>query len=196
MNADDGTASVIDPKAAKVIGTVVIGGALEFAVVDGRGNLFVNVEDKHQLAMVDTRTRKVLRRTDLAGCEDPSGLGLSADGVLIAACANSIAKTVNAATGRLGTDIAIGIRPDAVLMDAGRHRAFIPSGGNGTLTLIDTAGAKPKAIAVVPTQIGARTGAVDPATGKVYLPTAKFNASGSGRPKAAPGSFEILVVGR
>ncbi len=195
MNADDGTASIIDPKAAKLVGSVSIGGALEFAVVDGKGHLFVNVEDKHQIAMVNIKARKVLRRTDLVGCEDPSGLALTTKGMLIAACANGVAKTVNAATGKPGADITIGPRPDAVIYDAARNRAYIPSGGDGTLTVIDTAAAQPIAIAVVATQAGARTGAVDPATGKVYLPAAKYDTSGTGRPKPVPGSFEILVVG-
>jgi DNA-binding beta-propeller fold protein YncE len=195
MNADDGTASIIDPKAAKLIGSVAIGGALEFAVVDGKGHLFVNVEDKHQIAMVDIKARKVLRRTNLVGCEDPSGLALTAKGMLIAACANGVAKTVNAASGKLGSDIAIGPHPDAVIYDVARNRAYVPSGGDGTLTVIDTAAAQPVGIGKITTQVSARTGAVDPTTGKVYLPTQKLDANGEGKPKAVSGSFEVLVIG-
>ena len=194
MNADDGTATIVDPVAARAVGAVTIGGALEFAVTDGRGRLFVNVEDRSELAMVDTAARRVVRRTALAGCKDPSGLALTSQGVLIVACANNVAKTVDAATGKLLADIAIGPRPDAVIYDARRNRAYIPSGGDGTLTVIDTAAAQPAAVASVATQPSARTGAVDPATGKVYLPSAKFDASGAGKPRPVPGSFAILVV--
>jgi DNA-binding beta-propeller fold protein YncE len=194
MNADDGTATIIDPRAAKAIGTVTIGGSLEFAVVDGKGHLFVNVEDKAEIAMVDIKARKVIRRTALPGCEEPTGLALTGSGVLIAACANGVAKTVEAASGRVLADIAIGPHPDAVIWDATRNRAYIPSGGDGTLTVIDAANALPHAVAKGVTQAGARTGAVDSATGKVYLPVARFDRSGAGRPKAVPGSFEVLVV--
>ena len=65
---------------ARLVGTVPIGGALEFAVVDGEGKLFVNVEDTGEIAVVDTRARKLLTRFKLQGCEEPSGLYLpSAD---------------------------------------------------------------------------------------------------------------------
>ncbi len=195
MNAGDGSATVVDPVAAKAVGSVEIGGALEYAVVDGRGHVFVAVEDKAEIAMVDIAKRQVVRRTALPGCEEPTGLGLTARGDLIAACANGVAKVVDTKSGRIRADIAIGLRPDAAFVDDARHRAYIPSGGDGTLTVIDTRRA-PKAIATVPTQKGARTGAVDPGTGKVYLPAARYEAAvGTARPKLVPGSFEILVVG-
>lgn len=192
MNADDGTATIIDPVGMKAVGSVKIGGALEFAVTDGKGLLFVNVEDKSELAMVDTIGRKVLRRTALPGCIEPSGLALTARGVLIAACANGVAKLVDAASGKLLPDVAIGAHPDAVINDVARNRAYVPA-ADGTLTVIDTS-ATPHGIATIATQAGARTGAVDPATGTVYLPTAGYAAGGVGKPKAIPGSFTVLVV--
>lgn len=197
MNGKDGSASVIDPKSAKVIATVQIGGALEFAVLDGTGHLFVNIEDKAELVMVDTAKRQVVRRTALPGCEEPSGLAYVTPGILIAACANGVAKTVVAASGALGPDIAIGPHPDAVLYDAKRHRAYIPSGGDGTLAVIDTTGSSPRALGQISTQKGARTGAIDPETGTIYLPTARFGEAASGtRPAMIPGSFELLVLTR
>jgi DNA-binding beta-propeller fold protein YncE len=196
MDNKDGTIAVVDPVAAKLVGTVAVGGALEFAAVDGHGHVFVNVEDKSELAMVDIAKRTVVRRTKLTGCEEPSGLAYTTDGVLIAACANNVAKSVEAKSGKVLADIAIGPRPDAVLYDAARDRAYIPSGGDGTLTVIDTArGHAPHAIDKVATQTGARTGAVDPKTGTVYLPTARYEPAVAGaRPKVVAGSVEILVV--
>lgn len=196
MNGKSGTVSIVDPDAAKVTGTVPVGGALEFAAVDGHGHLYVNVEDKSEIAFIDVAGRKVTRRVKLAGCEEPSGLALTRQGTLIAACANGIAKSVDSATGTVLGDIAIGPRPDATLYDAQRDRAYIPSGGDGTLSVIDTSAALPRKIDTVVTQTGARTGAVDPATGNIYLPAARYPASkGEERPKAVPGSFEVLVVG-
>jgi len=196
MNAGDGIVSIIDPVAAKQLATIAVGGALEFAALDGKGHLFINIEDKNELAMVDLKTRTVMRRTRLTGCDGPSGLAYTKGGALISSCGNGIASVVEASSGRQLANVAIGAHPDAVLYDASRDRAYVPAGADGTLTVIDTSGT-PHAIGTVTTQRSARTGAVDPATGKVYLPAARYAAAvGAGRPQAEPGSFEILVVSK
>ena len=197
MNAKDGTASVVDPVSAKVVATVAIGGGLELPALDGHCHLFVNVEDRNEIAEVDLAARKVLRRIALTGCDGPTGLAYVSSGYLISACANGVAMLVRTSTGALIGKIAIGPRPDGAFFDARRRRAYVPSGGDGTLTVIDTTGGVPRAIAKVATQAGARTGAVDPASGRVYLPTARFGppAAPGQRPKMVPGSFELLVVG-
>lgn len=196
MDNDGGGVAVIDPRLKTLAGTIDAGGALEFAVVDGHGDLFVNVEDTGELVKIDLAARKVVRRTRLTGCEEPNGLALTKSGILISACGNHVAKTTDAGSGRLGADIAIGSHPDAVLYDRQRDRAYIPAGGDGTMTVVDTAGrSTPHAIATIATQKSARNGAVDPVTGKIYLPAARYVAAvGSERPKALPGSFEILVI--
>jgi YVTN family beta-propeller protein len=197
MNAKDGTATVIDPARARVLATVAIGGGLELPALDGRGHLFVNVEDRNEIVEVGLDRRNVVRHIPLPGCDGPTGLTYVSPGILISACANGVAKLVRASDGQVVGEIAIGPRPDGAFADPARHRAYIPSGGEGTLTVIDTSGRLPRALAKVPTQTGARTGAVDPATGRVYLPAARYApppAPGQ-RPKMVPGSFEILVVG-
>lgn len=196
MDNAGGGVAVIDPKNQTLVGTVALPGALESAAVDGKGRLYVNVEDKGELAVIDIARRRVVKTVKLTGCDEPGGLALTRQGYLIAACANGHAKTVEAMTGKLLADIAIGPRPDAVLYDAPRDRAYVPTGGDGALTVIDTKGV-PYGIGVLATQKGSRTGAVDPATGNVYLPGARFAPAEAGqRPKAVPGSFELLVVGR
>jgi len=193
MDNANGTVTLIDPIAIKILGSIAVGGALEFAALDGHGHVFVNVEDKNELVMIDIAARKVMRRTALAGCEEPSGLAYTSQGILIASCANGVAKTINAKSGKLLADIAIGPRPDAVMYDAKRNRAFVPSGGDGVLTVIDTSIAA-KAIGKIATQQGSRNGAVDPETGAVYLPAARFTQGDNGKSKAVPGSFEILQI--
>jgi DNA-binding beta-propeller fold protein YncE len=197
MNAKDGTASVIDPRAAKVVATVMIGGGLELPALDGRGHLFVNVEDKNELAEIDLKTRRVMRRIALTGCDSPTGLAYLPSGYLLSACANKVATLVRASTGKLEGTLAIGARPDGAFYDPVRRRAYVPAGGEGNLTVIDARGPRPRVVATVPTQTGARTGAVDPATGRVYRPTARFGppAAPGQRGKMVPGSFEILVIG-
>jgi DNA-binding beta-propeller fold protein YncE len=196
MNGDSGTISIVDPVHLRALGKIAVGGSLEFPALDRRGHLFVNVESKSELAEIDIGRRKVIRRLALAGCETPTGLTYTSPGVLISACANGVAKLIRARDLKPLGDIAIGPHPDGAFTDEARHRAYIPSGGDGTLTVIDTSGALPRKIATVRTEVGARTGTVDPATGTVYLPAARFGPvpAGGGRPPLLPGTVELLVV--
>ena len=195
MNGDSGTISIVDPVGVRAVGKIAVGGSLEFPALVGRGHLFVNVADKGELAEIDIVRRTVQRRIPLAGCQHPTGLAYLRSGVLLSACANGVAKLIRASDGRPLGDIAIGPRPDGAFADEARHRAYIPSGGDGTLAVLDTSGPLPRKIATVSTEVGARTGAVDPSTGTVYLPAAKFGPPpAGGRPVIIPGSVELLVV--
>jgi len=203
MNGKSGDVTFIDPVAHAAVATVAVGGALEFAAVDGAGKAFINIEDQNQIGVIDTKARTLVGHYALAGCDSPSGLAYApigttrGAGVLIAACANKVAKVVRAADGHDVATLAIGAGPDAVIYDAARKLAFIPCGRDGVLEVIAAADAEHIAIVqIVTTQVGARTGAVDPTTGALYLPTAQFPppAPGGGRPTPLPGTFEILVV--
>lgn len=196
MNGDSGTISIIDPGEGKAVGNISIGSGLEFAAIGGRGHLFVNLSDKGQLAEVDIARKSVIRTAPLDGCQHPTGLAYVQPGVLISACANGIAKLTRATDLRPLGAIPIGPRPDGAFADEARHRAYVPSGGDGTLAVIDTSGPLPRKVATVQTEVGARTGTVDPSTGVVYLVGAKFGAppAGGGRPPVVPGSVELLVI--
>ena len=195
MDNKDGTVTLVDPVAAKVTGVVMVGGALESAASDGRGMAYVAVEDKGEIAAIDLKTKAVAQRFKLVGCEEPGGLTITQQGVLIAACANNVAKAVDAATGSVIATLPLGTGPDSAFYDPARDRAYIPTGRDGMLTVIDTSARTPKVVATVPTQTGARTGAVDPATGTVWVIAAKYEAAVVGqRPKAIPGSVEVLGI--
>ncbi len=197
MNGKSGDVTLIDPAAQKAVGSIAIGGALEFGVADGAGKVFVNIEDQNKIAVLDVKARAVTARYALAGCDGPTGLAYAPDaGLLIAACANKVAKVIRASDGQDLATLAIGAGPDAVIYDAARKLAFIPCGRDGVLVVLAVRG--PSNVAViqtVKTQMGARTGALDPRTGALYMPTARFSAgAGGGKPVAVPGSFELLVV--
>ena len=196
MNGQSGDVTLIDPATRKAVGSIAIGGALEFAAADGAGKVFVNIEDKGQIAVLDTKARTLVGRYDLKGCEEPSGMIYAPEaGVLISACANGVAKVLTAATGEEVATLTIGKGPDAVIYDEARKLAFIPCGRTGVLEVIAVRGPKDVAIVqTVKTQIGARSGAVDPKTGVLYLPTATYTLSAAGRPTPTPGTFAILVV--
>lgn len=196
LNGDSGTITIVDPAVAKSVGRVSVGGSLEFPALDGHGHLFANIEDKAELAEIDISKRTVIKRISLKGCQSPTGLAYLKSGMLLSACANGVAKLTRASDLTPLGDIAIGPRPDGAFADDARNRAYIPSGGDGTLSVIDTSGALPRKIETIPTQVGARTGALDPATGAVFLPTAKYGPppAPGGRPTIVAGSVELLVV--
>ncbi|MEO8811294.1 MAG: hypothetical protein ABI376_00080, partial [Caulobacteraceae bacterium] len=191
--------TMVDPRTAKAVATLPIPGGLEYPAVDGKGKLFVNVEGKNEIAVADIATRKVLARYPMPGCERPTGLAYVAGNRLISACANGVAKILDAGTGREIASFKIGAFPDSVLQDAGRGLAYIPSAITGTMAVISLKGAANNTIVdTVTTRPGARTGTVDPKTGRVYLPTAHYilPAPAGRRPQPKPGTFEVLVLGR
>jgi DNA-binding beta-propeller fold protein YncE len=198
MNAKDGTVLLIDADKKAVAGSIAVGGALEFAAADGEGKVFVNVEDKNEVAVLDISGRKVTARYPLPGCDEPSGLALdAADHVLLSVCANGKAVATSATDGHVVATLAIGSHPDAVIFDEKNKRFLVPCGGDGVLSVVNVTDGHLAAGEAVPTAKGARTGAIDPATGKVYLPTADFQPAKAGeRPAAIPGTFRLLVLGQ
>lgn len=199
MNGDSGDSTAIDPRTHKVVKTIPIGGGLEFAVPDGKGRLFVNVEDRNHIAVIDTRALRATGQYALKGCQGPTGLALTRAGLLISACHNGVAKIVDSANGADLGSLKIGAHPDAVIYDPARAFAYIPCGDSGTLIEIGGAnGRRPSVVATIPTQTGAKTGALDAATGRVWLPTATKTPSKTpgGKASVSPGTFHVLVVGR
>lgn len=194
MNPGSENITVIDAASAKVVGTLPVGGSLELAVTDGSGHLFVNIEDKNQVAVIDTIRHTVVRRFPLAGCDGPTGIAYSARRrLLISACANGRA-IVSATDGRQVASLPIGPGADGALFDERRQVALVPSGGDGTLSVISLAG-KPRVIDRIATAKSARTAALDPATGRIYLAAADLRLPvGKDRPKAVPGTFRIIVL--
>jgi DNA-binding beta-propeller fold protein YncE len=200
MNARGGTVSVVDPSSGAVIRTIALAPGLELPALDENGLLYINNEDANLIHVVDPATGAVRSPIALTGCEGPTGLGYDPrTHLLIAACANGKAAVVDSVTGRVTQLLDIGRGPDTVMIDSARGLAFIPCGRDGELDVIALARGRPLAVTErVPTEIGARTGALDPATGNIYLPTARFGPppAAGGRPPALPGTFHVVIVGR
>ena len=194
MTPGDGAITAIDPASAKAVATVPVGGSLELGAPDGEGKLYVNVEDKNDVAVIDTRARKLIRREPLPGCDGPTGIAYDpATKETLSACANGVAIVLSAA-GKPIASLTIGKRPDGAAFDERRHVALVPSGADGTLTIIQLS-PTPHVVATVSTAKSARTIALDPSTGRAYLPAADLQPPvGNERPKAIPGTFRILVV--
>ena len=195
MNPGSGDITVVDPASAKVLATVPVGGSLEMGEADGHGRMYVNVEDKNQLVVLDTRRRKVIARHALEGCEGPTGIAYDANHrEIISACGENAFAIVSAPDGRQIARLPIGKGADGAVVDPRRHVALIPAGRDGNVTIISL-GAKPAVIGYVSTAVSARTIALDTSTGRAYLPSAKLAAAiGDERPKAIPGSVRVLVI--
>ena len=199
MGNRSGHVDLVDPKSGALSGSIAVGGRLEYAAANGKGRIFVNVEDKGEIAAIDMKTRRVIGRYKMPGCEEPTGLTyLPPNNLLLAACGNGVAELVAPDTGTVIQSLEIGKGSDAVFYDSVRNLAFIPSGDSGTLAIIEVQGQTARIVKTLKTAEGARLGMVDTKTGKVYLPTAKFGPpeTAGGWPAVIPGSFEILVVGR
>lgn len=202
LNHGSGTATAIEAATGNVLGSVAVGGTLEFAVTDGRGTVFVNVEDSSSVAAIDTRSLQVRSRWSLAPGQSPTGLAMDLEHRrLFAGCHNQQLIVLDADSGRVVTSLPIGSGTDGTAFDPSTGLAF-SSNGEGTLTVIheDSPG-KFTVRGTVVTQRGARTLAVDSKTHRVYLATAEFGPAPAPtaenphpRPALAPGSFQILVV--
>ena len=196
MNGDSEDVTFIDVKRAAAVATVAVGGKPEAAVADGRGNLYVNIEDRNEIAVIDIAGRSVTRRIPLAGCNEPTGIAFDAQsGLLISACHNNVAKLIQADNGKDRGTIAIGQGADGSIFDPLRRLGYI-SCIDGTLTVYRLDGdGKASRLATVKTREGARTAALDLDSGRLYLPAATVVRDAEGEYDSARKDFTILTVG-
>ncbi len=189
INAADGS----------VAGTLALGGKPEFAVVDGKGSIFVNNEDTSELIQIDSQKITETHRWPLAPCKSPSGLSMDVKNRrLLAVCDDKVSVVVNADTGKVVAIPVIGNGPDASAFDPATND-FFASCGEGVLTLIhEDSPDKFTVVENVPTKRSARTMGLDLKTHTLFLPAADFDppAPGERRGKMKPGSFVLVVVGK
>jgi YVTN family beta-propeller protein len=197
--SDDVTA--IDANTLQVLAaSIPAGGRPEYAVSDGKGILYFNVEDKSELAILDARSLTVRRRFSLAPCEEPSGLAIDPSERLYSVCRNKLMVVSDPSTGRLLGQAPIGAGADgAAWMDG---QAFSANGRDGTISVIaETSPGQFSNVQTLPTQRGARTLASDPALHELFTATADYRperdhqgGEDPRRPQAIPGTFRVLVV--
>lgn len=185
----------LDLAAGKADAAVELGGKPEFLAADGQGKAYVNLVDKDQVAVVDTRSMKVLARWPTLPGGSPVGMAMDvARRRLFIGCRKPQKLIVMSADdGKVLADFDIGAGVDATKFD----RDAFASCGDGTLTVArETAPGKFQVAQTVQIPRGARTMGVDPTTHDLYLPTAEFEppAQGQSRPRPKPGSFMVVVV--
>jgi DNA-binding beta-propeller fold protein YncE len=205
FNGRSQDSTAIDAAKGTVLGTIKLDGKPEFAASDGKGEIFVNIEDKSELTAIDPNKLVVKSTWSLAPCESPSGLSMDRKNRrLFVGCDNKMMAVVNADTGKVLATPAIGDGVDAATFDEETGLAFASCGGEGVLTVVREESPEKFSVAEnVPTQAGARTLALDSKTHSVYLVTAKFGpppaaTADNPRPRRSvlPDSFVVLVVSK
>jgi len=204
FNHSGGDATVIDAATGEIAGTIALGGAPEFSRIDGKGKIYVNIEDISEVVEIDSRTLAITRRFSIEPGEEPTGMGIDVVHHLIfSACSNKIMTVLDIETGKVIAAVPIGDGCDGAGFDAGTGSIFC-SNGEGTVTVMQQSSpGKFEVVETVPTQRGARTMTIDPTTHNVYLPTAQFAPPTAPTPEnprprrtVVKDSFCVLVVGR
>ena len=201
MNGRSNDASAIDAATGKVVGQVALGGRPEEVASDGKGRLYINLEDKSEIAEVDPQALKVLRTWTIMPCEGPSGIAIDAARKRLFSVCDRVMAISDLAAGKILTTIPIGNGPDGAGFDTASRRAF-SSNGDGTLSVVkEESAGKFTVEQTLPTQRGARTMTVDPTTHVVYTATAEFGPAPAPtadrprpRPTIVPNTFQVLVL--
>ena len=188
----------------KQLGSVALGGGPEFAAADGKGHIFVNLEDKSALVKFDPVTLKVENTWPLAPCESPSGLAIdTAHEILIVGCHNKMMAFVDGNSGKVIGTVPIGQGVDANRFDPETGFAFA-SCGDGTVTVAhEDSPDKFTVVDTISTQRGARTMELDRSNHNLYLVSADFGATPAPttehprpRPAIVPDTFTLLIFGK
>jgi DNA-binding beta-propeller fold protein YncE len=204
FNGKSQDSTAIDATNGTVLGTIKLDGKPEFAASDGKGEIFVNIEDKSELTAIDANKLQIKATWPLAPCQEPSGLSMDKKNRrLFVGCDNKMMAVVNADTGKVLATPAIGEGVDATAFDDGPGLAFA-SCGEGVLTVVREESPDKFSVAEnVPTQQGARTMALDSKTHNVYVVTARFGPPPAATPdnphprrSILPDSFVVLVLGK
>jgi DNA-binding beta-propeller fold protein YncE len=204
FNGRGNSATVFGAVTGKVVATIALSGKPEFATTDTKaGRVYCNLEDKSEVAVIDTKTHQVVNTWPIAPGEGASGMAIDVvNHRLFLGCGNKLMVMMDNTNGKVIATVPIGQGVDANAFDPGTKLAFSSNGeGNVTVAKEETPD-ELKVIQTLATERGARTMTLDPQTHRIYLSSAQFEpqpapAAGAPRqrPKMVPGSFKVLVYG-
>lgn len=196
--------TAVDPKTETVKGTIALDGKPEAAVSDEKGHVYINLEDKSRIALIDSQKLTLEARWPLSPGEEPTGLAIDKQHRrLFSGCSNKLMVVVSADDGRIVATLPIGSGVDGTAFDPATQLAF-SANGEGTLTVIrEESPDKFTVLENVATQRGARTLTLDARTHKVFTVSAEFGPTPAPtaerprpRPPILPGTFSLLVLSR
>jgi YVTN family beta-propeller protein len=192
FNGKSNDASVIDVESLTQIGSVSLEGGPEFAVADGNGKIFNNIEDKSVLDIIDAKEMKVIKSLPLTPCGGPTGLAYDKkNGRLFSVCReNKGMSVIDVKSGKVITTVPIGAGVDAVVYDPATNLVYC-SNGDGTATIIQQESPDKYSVKqTLTTQWKAKTMALDPVTKKIYFSAYDMDAANKNR---VPDSFNLLI---
>jgi YVTN family beta-propeller protein len=200
IDGDSAKVTVIDPKSDTVIATIDGGGGLEFGVAGGDGKFYVDGAGKNEIVRMDLGTNKADAHWPMPDCKEPHGLAIDrAHMHLFASCGNRSMTVMDAKTGTPLASLPIGEGTDFAEFDPAHGLAF-SSNREGTVSVIaEQSPGKFAALPSIKTQLGARTMAIDPKSGRLFLVTADMTEnpgtpSGRRRYTTKPGTARLLFL--
>jgi YVTN family beta-propeller protein len=171
MNGDGDSATAINAADNKVAGTVELGGGPEFSVADGKGNVFVNLEEKNQLLRIDSQALTVKNRWPVAPCQAPSSLGFDGENSrLFLGCRSKLMAVVNAENGSVVASYPIGDHADATAFDPAARIAFTSTGDGNIFAFHQDSPNSYSALPPIPTVKGSKTMTIDKKTQRLFVP--------------------------
>jgi len=201
-HGDAGEISAIDPEKEQVVGKVPLGTGAEAAVVDGKGNGFVNLEDTAELVNFDPKALTGKHKWQITGCKTPTGLAMdTATNRLFIGCRSRVLAVMDASNGKVLTTLPIGDHVDAVAYDPDNNMIFA-SNGDGTVSVIRQKSADEyEPAGDIQTQRSAKTMTLDPKTKRLFLSAAEMESAPAAngeraRMRPKPGTLNVLVVER
>ena len=199
MNTGSNNATAINAADGSTAGTVPLGGRPGVAVTDGAGRVYVDLEDRNEIAVLDSRVLRVIRRWPVASCPGPVSLAIDVPhGRLLLGCRNGTMAAIDTGSGRVVATLPIGHSVDLLRYDAGSNLVFAAS-SDGTLSvasqespdgyrIVDALGTRP----------GIRAMELDPSTHRLYLAVRESTTTAAGRHRGADatGSLVLLICAR
>jgi YVTN family beta-propeller protein len=204
FNGDSHSSTVIDPATGRVIGTIDLGGAPEFAVADGRGTIYNNLEDKSEVVAIDSRTRAVKSRWPIAPAGAPAPLAIDRENrrLFVSGREPKMLAVINADNGKVIQTLPISAGADASVFDPASHLLFVSTREGWVHIFHEDSPDSLSEFAKVKTEYGAKTMGFDPQTGQIFVDTAEFKQSPAdpehphARPTPVPGTFHMLIYGK
>ena len=195
FNGRTNNATVLDAVTLKTVATIPLSGKPEFAQTDRQGKIYVNIEDKSSLTIINAKTLKVEKTWLITPGEEPSGLAFDqVNNRLFSVCSNKLMVVSDANSGKVITSLPIGSGCDGVAFDPETKRIFA-SNGEGTMTIIGQVNSdKYEVLENFPTLPGARTITVDPKSHHIYLSTGEYMPGMERRRAVKPNTFKIIDI--
>jgi len=197
VNGASGTITVIDPKHENALASVQGGGKLETALAGGDGKLYVNGAQNSEILRLDTTSNQIDARWSIAGCTSPHGIAIDAAARrLFSSCANNVLVVVNLDSGATVATLPIGSGTDSAAFDPKRKLIFSSNGRDGTLSIIQERDPQTfVSLGSLKTAVTARTMAIDPGSGRIYLAAGEVDPTAASDAHAiVPGSLKLLFV--